>query len=79
MDPGHESFQAGKIPVKGRKITTVCMPQTFGKSAENESSWEDCLCEAHRDFVLEFMELEQAREEAAVNRWLESAMALSAE
>ena len=48
------------------------MPQTFGISTETESSWTDALCDAHARFILEFIEREQAREEAVVTQFLKA-------
>jgi hypothetical protein len=45
----------------------MCMPQTFGISCEIESNWPDALSEAHRGYILAFMESEQTREEALIN------------
>ena len=43
-------------------------PQYYGVSRETESSWEEFLGSVHSAFILEFVETEQATEEAAVNR-----------
>lgn len=40
---------------------------------QTENNLGDFLCSAHRAFLLEFIEMEQAREQALINRWLESA------
>jgi hypothetical protein len=46
------------------------MPQTFGISSEVETNWPDALSDAHRGYVLAYIELEQAREEAVVSQFL---------
>jgi hypothetical protein len=50
------------------------MPQTFGISTETESSWpNNMLSEAHARYIADYVQQIQAREEAFINRWLESA------
>jgi hypothetical protein len=49
------------------------MPQTFGISCQTESSWPSALSDAHLDYMLAYIEFEQAREEAAINEWLSRA------
>ena len=44
------------------------MPQTFV-----EIDWPDALSDAHRGYMLAYLEQEQAREEAAINEWLSRA------
>jgi hypothetical protein len=48
------------------------MPQTFGISAETESSWGEVLAEAHREFLLAFIERAQATEAAVTEHFLAS-------
>jgi hypothetical protein len=37
----------------------------MGLSSQTESSWEECLSDAHLEFVLSYFEQVRAREEAA--------------
>jgi hypothetical protein len=51
--------------------STIPLTRIFGISPETESSFEDFLCEAHRDFILAYIEAAQAREEAVISQLLE--------
>jgi hypothetical protein len=42
----------------------------YGISAQTESSWEDCLSDAHLEYVLTYLEQVRAREEAVVSQFL---------
>jgi hypothetical protein len=44
--------------------------QLFGLSPEMESSWQDALSEAHRNYILAFIEREQATEAVAIDQFL---------
>ena len=67
--PAIQRSRRGKIGIK-RLTNKMCMSQIFGISSETESSWPDALSEAHRDFILAYIEMEQAREEAVVRQFL---------
>ena len=47
------------------------IPRQHGMSAETESSWEEALCEAHSQFILAYVEMKQAQEEAVLADFLE--------
>jgi hypothetical protein len=44
--------------------------QPFGASSHTESSWPDALSEAHRGYVLAYIEQVQAREAAVIEGFL---------
>jgi hypothetical protein len=46
-------------------------PRAYGITHEAESNWEDFLSEAHQNFILAYIEAAQAREETAINQFLE--------
>ena len=46
------------------------MPQTFGISCEIESNSPDALSDAHRGYMLAYIEFEQAREAAIIDQFL---------
>ena len=49
------------------------MPQTFGISCRTESSNSlDALSDAHRGFMLAYIEFEQVREAAVIDHFLEA-------
>ena len=48
------------------------MPQTFGISSEIESNRPDALSDAYRGYMLVYIELEQAREAAVIDHFLEA-------
>ena len=52
--------------------TLIVMPQTFGISGQTESSWPDALSDAHRGFMLAYIEFEQVREAAVIDHFLEA-------
>ena len=41
----------------------------FGCSPESESSWPQSLSELHAAYILAYIEMEQAREERAINEF----------
>jgi hypothetical protein len=43
--------------------------QPFGASSQTESSWEETLSEAYANFILAFVEMEQAREAAVIEQF----------
>lgn len=45
-------------------------PHPFGISAETESSWEEFLSSAHRQFVAEYTDAAQIREAAVIDQFL---------
>lgn len=48
------------------------LPRLYGISLDTESSWEECLSSAHRQFVLEYLEAIQAKEAAIIDQFLET-------
>jgi hypothetical protein len=46
------------------------MMRAYGISSETESSWEECLSDAHLEYVLNYLEQVRAREEAVVSQFL---------
>ena len=54
----------------------IVINRVFGMSDECDSNWENWLSQAHAEFILAFMEKEQAREEAVITQFLESRQAV---
>ena len=48
------------------------MERPFGMSNETESSWQEWLSEAHANFILAYIELQEQRERAVIDSFLAS-------